>query len=493
MAAVDPSKRGFHWYLSILLSGGFAFGIGYQFVAILRKKYKSSKNMKKFTTAIFATPFLIYIILSFFAFVRLIDRSISDAISFGIVFGIMLQLAMKPNGPGSIKLIAQQVNGKHVDVWLDSLNVHVGEARNRIAEALGITPTRVSIESGKGSFIEDMTIPFLDNIDDTLKKTDFFGFVTLYCYISVKEEEKKKVVFADDTTNEQTKSGDKKTHFLNLLVKPEIKFGEFLVCNGRIASAESSKTTFQISYIEKFVAAAPASNLLINNTTMRLHPWKSDASNGGGANADDQSEAPNSPNPNSDAFSDIGDGNSVASGPNGARMKKRGSIFFQKKKDENDYFGKTVHHGDIVVVECNGKYMSVTRGWWMSWSSNEPRRSGAFYIEIVEKARDKLKEQFENIKENIKEKIGRSKDKGEDKEEKEMDNILRPGDVFRLRSVKFPDFELGLTSVKLRDEYCYLGLRKMGSQEVSDDNAWCMEMRFVFRNANDILNLISNK
>jgi hypothetical protein len=105
--------------------------------------------------------------------------------------------------------------------------------------------------------------------------------------------------------------------------------------------------------------------------------------------------------------------------------------------------------------------MSVTRGWWMSWSSNEPRRSGAFYIEIVEKARDKLKEQFENIKENIKEKIGRSKDKGEDKEEKEMDNILRPGDVFRLRSVKFPDFELGLTSVKLRDEYCYLGLRKV--------------------------------
>lgn len=360
MTTANTPSRGLRWYLSIILSSGFAFGIGYQFVAILRKKYKSSKNMKKFTTAIFATPFLIYIVLSFFALIRLIDRSISDAISFGIVFGIMLQLSMKPNGPGSIKLIAQQVNGKHVDVWLDSLKVQVGEARNRIADALGVNPNRVSIESGKGSFIEDMTISFLDNIDDTLKKTDFFGFVTLYCYISVKEEEKKKVVFADETNNEQTKSGDKKSHFLNLLVKPEIKYGEFLVCNGRIASAESSKTTFQISYIEKFVAAAPASNLLINNTTMRLHPWNPNSpgsSGANGTNTDDpnSSEAANSPNPNADAFSDIGDVNSVTTGPNGARMKKRSSIFFQKKKDENDYFGNTVHHGDIVVIECNGK------------------------------------------------------------------------------------------------------------------------------------------
>jgi hypothetical protein len=41
-----------------------------------------------------------------------------------------------------------------------------------------------------------------------------------------------------------------------------------------------------------------------------------------------------------------------------------------------------------------------------------------------------------------------------------QDSVLRPGDIFKLRSVKFPDFELGLTSVKVRDEYCYLGLRK---------------------------------
>ena len=39
--------------------------------------------------------------------------------------------------------------------------------------------------------------------------------------------------------------------------------------------------------------------------------------------------------------------------------------------------------------------------------------------------------------------------------------IIRTGDAFRLRSLKFPDYELGVTNVKKRGEYCYLGLRKV--------------------------------
>ncbi len=100
--------------------------------------------------------------------------------------------------------------------------------------------------------------------------------------------------------------------------------------------------------------------------------------------------------------------------------------------------------------------MSISRGWWLAWSSTDPRRSGAFTIEIIEKAQSKFKEQLDKIKENIS--LSSSK---ETPQQAPMDNVLRPGDTFRLRSVKFPDFELGLTSVKVRDEYCYLGLRKM--------------------------------
>lgn len=99
----------------------------------------------------------------------------------------------------------------------------------------------------------------------------------------------------------------------------------------------------------------------------------------------------------------------------------------------------------------------------MSWSSSEPRRSGAFTIEILEKApQNKLKEHFDNIKEKI-----RPHHNNGAANNANADHVLRIGDVFRLRSVKFPEFELGLTSVKLRDDYCYLGMRKVSALVVS--------------------------
>ena len=67
---------------------------------------------------------------------------------------------MKPTGVSTVKLIVQQVQGKSIDVWLDSTNVLVGEVRNVIAEKLSITPAnRIAIESGKGRFIEDLSKP----------------------------------------------------------------------------------------------------------------------------------------------------------------------------------------------------------------------------------------------------------------------------------------------------------------------------------------------
>ena len=40
------------------------------------------------------------------------------------------------------------------------------------------------------------------------------------------------------------------------------------------------------------------------------------------------------------------------------------------------------------------RYVSVTKGWWLAWNSPTPRRSGAFVLEIVERAQQQtLKEQ----------------------------------------------------------------------------------------------------
>ena len=58
----------------------------------------------------------------------------------------------------------------------------------------------------------------------------------------------------------------------------------------------------------------------------------------------------------------------------------------------------------------------------------------------------------------------------------ETDAILKSGDSFRLRSMKFPEYELGVTSDKIKDEYCYLGLRKVN--DVVTGGEWCMPVRF---------------
>lgn len=84
--------------------------------------------------------------------------------------------------------------------------------------------------------------------------------------------------------------------------------------------------------------------------------------------------------------------------------------------------------------------------------------------------------QFENSLRNIKEQFGTLNEKftagklgsfSIQNHLKETDCHLRTGDSFRLRSVKFPDYEMGVTSVKLKDEFCYVGLRKVCSMFLS--------------------------
>lgn len=129
------------------------------------------------------------------------------------------------------------------------------------------------------------------------------------------------------------------------------------------------------------------------------------------------------------------------------------------------------------------RFLSVTRGWWLAWSSTEPRFSGAFEIEIVERAPQNvrlLKEHLHNLRKigqlgNLNLHLPGTKPHVSPKHspvaqveavtEKvvEQDPSLRPGDMFRLKSVKFPGYELGITSVKLKDDYYYLGLRKVSA------------------------------
>jgi hypothetical protein len=139
------------------------------------------------------------------------------------------------------------------------------------------------------------------------------------------------------------------------------------------------------------------------------------------------------------------------------------------------------------VVETNGKFMAVAKGWWISWCSPTPRRSGAFKIEILERG-EGLEQQFQkgltrlnSSMMNISKHAPTPMDAKGKPSPIDSDAILKSGDSFRLRNMKFPDYELGVTSDNIKGDYCYLGLRKIDAVEGGGDKGgeeWCMQVRF---------------
>jgi len=102
----------------------------------------------------------------------------------------------------------------------------------------------------------------------------------------------------------------------------------------------------------------------------------------------------------------------------------------------------SIFHGDAVLICNKSKYLSITGGgWWVAWSSSVPRRSGVFRLEITEQAP-------QNRVNSI------------------SDHVLRSGDMFRLRSLKFPDFHLAISSKQIKgltQPHFYLALHKIKS------------------------------
>ena len=108
------------------------------------------------------------------------------------------------------------------------------------------------------------------------------------------------------------------------------------------------------------------------------------------------------------------------------------------------------------------------RGKWLCWNSASPRRSGAFTVEIWEKTKEKdhrlsklthmlsaTKLQADMVTPGASTStIARIVEKGEP---------LKSGDYFRLRSVKFPEMEVGVTNVRLENDYFYLGFAKVST------------------------------
>jgi hypothetical protein len=131
-----------------------------------------------------------------------------------------------------------------------------------------------------------------------------------------------------------------------------------------------------------------------------------------------------------------------------------------------DVYQHLSHHNSLFVDHRN----TVNQFVFISNSQCSVVITPFFASEILERNQRQLENSLRNIKEQF-ENLG---DKFTTKAAnfsiqnhlKETDCHLRTGDSFRLRSVKFPEYEMGVTSVKLKDEFCYVGLRKVRARAI---------------------------
>jgi len=352
------------WYFGLICVAFFSsFALGYGMVEGLRRTYRTYNKIQTLALIPLLSPVLVFVSLNVLAAFGIVDLVIADAFTCGLLLGTVYTLSLKPTGKFTHKLVVNQLTGPSVEVWLDADKVKIGDVRQVIAsEGLKIAPaSRVCIESGKGRVLEDMSIDF--NAIKQGECTDFFGFSVCSCYVTVKEAEA--VPDEADKNLEGTELKKKKSNFMSLLnTKGEAKFGVELSISAKVPTARGVAAPFYISAVDMFAAAG----LTQATRTMRFVKW--DASldkDKGGEGADEW------------------DGGTVAS-PRGKGTPASANATPSVASIDLRASGQPIRHGDEIVLECEGKYMSVARGWWLKWGSTIPRRSGAFTVEIIEKA-----------------------------------------------------------------------------------------------------------
>lgn len=174
-----------------------------------------------------------------------------------------------------------------------------------------------------------------------MKTVDFFGFITLKCFMKIREEEKR-LVASDNVVVERR--GSMGAQFLNILQKSEVKYGESIVLIAKIAASADFKTPFQVALIDKFAAASPTSLSpqlpLVHMNSLKVHAWT-----GGEGDGREGSDAG-------------GDTTSNASSNNRSTPTRSSPIFLLRKKfnkEKSAKAGSPLRNGDIITFEVDGK------------------------------------------------------------------------------------------------------------------------------------------
>ena len=287
-------------------------------------------------------------VLLYGTFYYMFSRVIAEISVLGMLLGIasLLQPSNEPAPVRRIRLVVQDSTGAiRSSLWLENDKVTALEVRERIAQELDISPSaRVNIESGKGQFIEDLQKPLLSMLASNAIINDAFDAPTASVIITV----------SDLVECKEVEAKEKAASFFDIMNSTEpIKYEADLYMSARVKSTAFDLVAFSISTCNGFAAASPHRQLVMSmaGSTLRFLPY-----------------IPLSGGDSSSAIA--------------VKVERKPNSPFSLKGTKS-----VVRDKDQVVIECEGKYLSVAKGWWLAWSSDVPRRSGAFVIEITERAR----------------------------------------------------------------------------------------------------------
>lgn len=299
-------------YYTSILSISYIFGyIGWSIITILRKIYQNTTSPLIVSIIPIFSPIFIYILLTTLSYFHIITMLMTDIASFSYTIGIIWKLSENSSNVGldTIRLNIHINDLEEIkEIWLRNSDVTVSEAITLISKELQVRSNKIFIESGKGKFIDRMDDPLVPLIADDTVNEDLFGFSTVHCYVTV--------------LHEQTNINLDEHHRRNSLAarvamniiehRGAIRYGLEVTLIGKIPNAANDAKAFEINCVEMYAVASPSSGALLSTSgdTIRFIGWR---------------EATNT---NSN--------NSVA-------------------KLELSLSGQKIHHGDLIVLENQGK------------------------------------------------------------------------------------------------------------------------------------------
>jgi hypothetical protein len=263
-------------YTSIIVISHFFGYIGWSIITILRRIYKNTTSPLIVSVIPILSPIFVYLFFIFLSSFRLCTANLADAASFSYMVGILWKLSENSTGIDTIRLCIHVFDLEEVkEIWLKNSEVTVSEAITMIADVLQVRPGKVSIESGKGKFIDRLDAPLVPLIADDTVNEDLFGFSTVHCYVTVLHEQ------ANVNLEDHHRRGSLARVAMNIMDhRGAIRYGLEVTLVGRIPNAANETKAFEIRCVEDYAAASPSAGTFVNSADIvRFIGWREPKNN----------------------------------------------------------------------------------------------------------------------------------------------------------------------------------------------------------------------